>query len=355
MGGGPKHLYNLLEHLNQEKYKAYVAAPKDGEFFEKFSKYAEVIECDIKHGYLSNLRKLERFIKEKKIDIVHSHGRGAGVYSRPLKKLCKGIKVVHTFHGIHYENKNIIVCAGIKTVEPVLCKMTDMAICVSEQEREEAVNMHFAERNKSVVIYNGVDSENFQISLDVTEYRKQIGLTESDYVIGCVARLDKVKGHKELVEAFAKFVHVVPEAKLLLVGEGNQREEIENHIRQLKLSEKCILLGAREDIPQLLKCMDVFVLASHKEALGYAPIEALAAGIPVIVSEVQGLTEVIQDDYNGMLFQTKDAESLFRCLLRMQNCEYKQSLIENAKLIVGEKFSVREMNKRIEEVYEQLS
>lgn len=346
-------MYDLLEHLNRERYRAFVAAPKDGEYFDKFNEYAEIIECDIKQGYLLNLRKLAEFVKEKKIDIVHSHGRGAGVYSRPLKVLCKDIKVVHSFHGIHYENKSKLVRLGIKTGELVLCKMTDMAICVSEQERKEAVRLHFATRDKSTAIYNGIDPEKYQCTIDVKEYRKQICLTEKDYVIGCVARFDKIKGHKELVEAFKIISDSVPEAKLLLIGDGDQREDITKQIGQLNISKKCILLGSREDIPQLLKCMDIFVLASHKEGLPYTPIEAMAAGIPVVITDVTGNNEIVKDGYNGLLCKSRDSKSIYQTIMKVKtNDADRNTFIYNARKMVWDLFSVKSMVEQIERVYD---
>lgn len=267
--------------------------------------------------------------------------------------LCKGIKVVHTFHGIFYENKTKKVQALIKTIEKYLGKYTDMAICVSNKEMEEARKLHFASDENICTIYNGIDICEYSATIDIAEYRKTIGIDKDDFVIGCVARLDVTKGHKELIEAFRKIANQYVNAKLLLVGDGPLRSEISRMLEGNNLTDRCIMLGTRTDVPSLLKCMDVFVLASYKEGLPYTPIEAMAAGTPVIVSDVTGNNEIVRDGHNGLLCKSRDPESLYQAILRiMTDGVDSMAMTDNAKKTVQDEFSVQSMIEQIEKIYD---
>ena len=103
-GGVPKHILNALKRAKEFGYEITVAAPKDGDYYRWFQEYSsEMINISLKPYSVVSLWKLRQYIKHNKIEVVHSHGKGAGMYARPLRVLCPGIKVVHTFHGIYLE------------------------------------------------------------------------------------------------------------------------------------------------------------------------------------------------------------------------------------------------------------
>jgi len=356
IGGGPEHLYSLLKGLDRSKYTPIVAAPDNGEYFERFQQYADVIALKAISKLPENYKTLQKVVKERNIDIVHSHGRGAGLYSRFLKMKNPSIKAVHTFHGIHYEQGSLLVRGLKKGSDKFLRPYTDAFICVSNKEREDAITNGFADADKTYVIYNGIDSSRFDIDIDIEKYRKSIGLEADDYVIGYVARMVRTKGHRELLEAFIELGKEREDARLLLIGDGAEWELLDVSAKEAGFEGKVMFLGVREDIPQLLKCMDMFVSPTFKEGMPYNLMEALATGIPTVATDVTGNSEIIKDGINGILCRRNDSQDLYKAMQEMSNidAEIKESYIAKGKAIVEEHFSVRKMVSDTQDVYEGL-
>lgn len=311
-GGVPKHILNALKRAKEFGYEITVAAPKDGDYYRWFQEYSsEMINISLKPYSVVSLWKLRQYIKHNKIELVHSHGKGAGMYARPLRVLCPGIKVVHTFHGIYLEQYGTALKRVYCFIERILRHWTDTFICVSESEREEALRWGFAFPNAIKVIANGVDLELYKNEMvNRSIYFNEFELPQNAYVIGCVARLEVMKGHEYLLRAFEIINRKYHQTRLILIGDGPARQEIENLIKELQLENKVVLAGFRHDVPKLLKIMDLFVSASLKEGMPYTLIEALAAGVPVVATDVIGNRDVVGDGKEGFLVCPKDENSL---------------------------------------------
>lgn len=311
-GGVPKHILNTLMQAPKYDYEITVAVPDDGDYYPWFQEAASDMQnLTLKPYSLKALWVLRDYVMKHKIQLVHSHGKGAGMYSRPLKLLCPGIKVVHTFHGIHLEQYGILLKKLYCGMEHILRHWTDVFICVSDSEKEEAMRLGFAYERYTEVIANGVDLKVLQSTgVDKNAYLKKYGFPKDSYLIGCVARLEQVKGHRYLLKAFACVSNKYPKCRLFLVGDGPDRQELEACIKDLKLEDKVILTGFRYDIPQLLKLFDLFVSASFKEGMPYTLIEALAVGVPVVATDVMGNRDIIGDAREGFLAYPKDEKSL---------------------------------------------
>jgi len=163
-------------------------------------------------------------------------------------------------------------------------------------------------------IYNGVDTDTFSPG-DRHEARKALGLPEARIVIGTVGRLDPVKDHRGLIEAFGRLAQR-HDARLLIVGDGPCRAELEQLIIELALSSRVHLLGERDDIPQVLRALDIFTLPSLGEGISNAILEAMATGLPVVATRVGGNPELVQDGVTGFLVARRSADALAAALLR---------------------------------------
>ncbi|MCI8660511.1 MAG: glycosyltransferase family 4 protein [Lachnospiraceae bacterium] len=313
-GGVPRHILQVLKHAKKFGYSIAVAVPDDGDYFPWFQEYAsEMVNLKLKPYSVSSLWKLHQYIRRNKIDLIHSHGKGAGMYSRPLRLLNPGIKVVHTFHGIYLEQYGSLLRTIYCAIERVLRFLTCHFICVSSSELKEARRLRFVKKGHTSVICNGVDPELFsQVSIDREQYLEEFGFPKDAYIIGCVARLEQMKGHSCLLTAFAGLVKKYPFCRLLLVGDGPDRERIEARIQKLGLNQMVCLAGFRHDVPQLLKLFNLFVSASLKEGMPYTLIEAQAAKTPVVATDVIGNRDVIHDGENGFLVPSQDAKELAR-------------------------------------------
>lgn len=318
-GGVPKHILYALKYAKKYGYKIAVAVPDDGEYYSWLQEMSEdMLNISLKPFSFLALWRIRNYIKKNNIGIVHSHGKGAGMYTRPMKLLCPGVKVVHTFHGIYLEQYGRTIRRFYCRIEHLLKKWTDWFICVSESERVEAMRLGFACQERTSVIYNAVDVELLStVETNRNKYLEEFGFSDQVCIIGCVARLEKMKGHRYLISAFADLLNSNPECRLLLIGDGAERRQIEEQIRTLGVEEYVTLTGIRHDVPQLLKIFDIFVSASLKEGMPYTLVEALAAGVTVVATDVIGNRDIIHDGENGILVQSEDINSIEDALRKL--------------------------------------
>lgn len=315
-GGVPRHIAYALESAREKGFSIVVACPSDGEYAEKFRNLADAyLDLPLKPYSIRSLFSLNRYVKENGICLVHSHGKGAGMYARPLGILNPGVKVVHTFHGIYVEKYSKAFRMLYLFIERILKHFTDAFVCVSEGERQEAFRLGIAVPQRTYVVNNGVDTKIFcPHAVNKSDYRKQFGLDENAYIAGCVARFDVDKGHEYLIPAFGKFLDVCQEARLLLVGSGEGQDKVRELSEKCGLRDKVIFAGTRSDIPDLLQVFDVFVSASLKEGMPYTLIEAMASGVPIVATDVVGNRDVVTDGKTGRLVAPKDTDALYEGL-----------------------------------------
>lgn len=353
-GGVPRHVLNLLKHAKVYGYEITVAVPDDGDYYPWFQEYAStMLNLKLRPYSLSSLWKIRKYVQKNGISLIHSHGKGAGMYARPLKLLCPGVKVVHTFHGIHVEKYGALFKMLYCLIEHILRCLTDRFICVSQSEKAEALRLGFASEKRTQVICNGIDPDLFdQISIDREIYLKKFGFPSQSYVVGTVARLEPIKGLCYLLPAFAELVKKHPQCRLLLVGDGPDRKDTEAQIRELELGQTVCLAGFRHDLPQLLKLFDLYVSTSLKEGLPYTLLEALAAGTPVVATNVAGNRDVIRNGKNGFLVPAKETHILAKTMEKaLEDPELCNQYITNGKKSVRASFTEERMVRQLFDMY----
>jgi glycosyltransferase involved in cell wall biosynthesis len=193
--------------------------------------------------------------------------------------------------------------------------MASTLIAVSEPTRQLAID-EGVRPDRIIVIPNGVTPLDTS-SINRRKCRAQLGLGESDIFLLSIGRLTYQKGHEYLVQAMSQVIKHFPHAKAGICGEGPLRPQLESQIRELGLSDHVRLLGARLDVSPLLAAADVFVLPSRWEGLSRALMEAMAAGLPVIASRVDGIKDLITDGVHGLLVASEDPKSLETSILQL--------------------------------------
>jgi len=188
-------------------------------------------------------------------------------------------------------------------------------VAVSEQTRGQALDEGVRE-NRITVIPNGVTPLD-TLSVNRAEARKNLGLGEGDMFLLSMGRLTYQKGHEYFVQAMSKVVSRFPSAKAGICGEGPLRAQLESQILRLGLSGHVRLLGAWEDVSPVLASADIFVLPSRWEGLSRALMEAMAAGVPVLATQVDGIKDLITDGVNGLLVPSEDSERLENSILQL--------------------------------------
>lgn len=299
-----------------------------------------------------NVARLSRLISESRADILHLHGNFAGTFGRLSALLRRPPVVLYHVHSTHYDygRRSIFI-------ERFLSHFTDRLICISVAVQSFIVQEEGIPETKTCVIYNGVDSK-FASSVggDLLAKKAFWGINDNDTVITITASLRPIKGHSVLLEAFRRVLESGVNGKLLIVGDGPLKPEIQLTAERLGISKRVIFAGERTDVIDMLKMSHIFVLPSvGREGLGIALIEAMAAGLPLVGSRLGGIPEVIHDGVNGLLVTSGSADELASAIIRLaRDASLREEMGRNGMRIFDEKFTQSGMLHRIESLYDKL-
>jgi glycosyltransferase involved in cell wall biosynthesis len=259
--------------------------------------------------------RLARFLRRHRVDLVHAHQYTPFFYGMTARLLYRRPGVLFMEHGRHQPDyprpKRILA-------NRVLLTGRDRVVGVGEAVRQALIHNEGLAPDRVSVIYNGIDVPAFAgASAQREAVRRELGIEEEAFVIIQVARLDYLKDHATAVRTLAGVVAQHPNALLVLVGEGPELAKIQAVIAELRLESRVRLLGLRHDIPRLLGAADVFLLTSISEGIPVTIIEAMAAGLPVVSTDVGGVAEVVEEGLTGFLAPAGDHAALAERLLRL--------------------------------------
>ncbi len=301
------------------------------------------------------LVQLVRLFRREHPTLIHTHTSKAGALGRTAAALAGVKTLVHTPHGhVYYGHFNRPISRGFVQIERALARRTTRLIALTEAERDEHLAWGVGTAEQFAVIPSGIDLARFQSLVGVRRTALPgMSLKPDAVVIGSIGWLTDVKGHRYLIEAVAQMKAEVPTLHLLLVGGGNRRRELEQLAAQRGIADSVTFAGERQDIPDCLAVLDVFVLPSLNEGMGRALIEAMAAGRPVVASRVGGVPALIKERCNGLLVPPADAGALARALTELlQRPQWAKDLASAASVTIGARFGAGAMVEAIESVYE---
>lgn len=315
-----------LKLLHDNGYEVHVATNGEEQFPNCDKKHNICIErSPFKLKNLKAIRELKRIIEREKYDLIHCHTPMGSVVTRlAARKYRKkyGTKVIYTAHGFHfYKGAPLLNWILFYPIEKWLAKYTDTLITINKEDYELAKNK-FSKRCKDIQYVPGVgiDTKKFDIKMsekEKEEYRNSIGLNNKDFVLTCVARLDKNKNQGFLINVMELLVKENKNYHLLLVGPDELDGYYQKMVNEKNLSKNIHFLGRREDIPQILKISNIVVSASLREGLPVNVIEAFSAGKPVVALKCRGMKDLISTELNG-------------CIIKKGNiCDFKQKIISN--------------------------
>lgn len=355
LGGGPEYMYSLVKGLDRNKYHIVAACPDDGPYFQRLRDLGiKVIDLPIRSLHLGVLLRLVRIARKFKIDLIHSHGKGAGIYSRPLGVITR-TPVIHTFHGIHYGAYNPLMRKFYFLIERFLTTFTYKTIHPSQSEEKEGLRLGIIDGGKSRVIHYGIDLKKFdRVKINLVKERKELGLKGRNIVVGNVARFNLQKGHEYLIKAIPLVLRKYPRTKFLLVGDGELRGKMESLVKELKIKDNVVFTGSREDIPKILKIMDIFILPSLWEGLSIVSLEAMACEKPIVATSAIENKEVVIDGETAFLVPPKNPGRLAEKIISLtENKPLRKKFGEDGRRRVEETYSLDRMVKEIEEVYHE--
>ena len=291
--------------------------------------------------------KLAKYLKKSKIKILHLHNPTALFYGTLAGKIAGTPCIIYTEHGRDFSSST-----KVRIANGLLCKIVNRVVVVAEHGKRYLVEHEGVNEKKITKIYNGIDSQRFGRIHNSKFIRRILGIADDQPVIGIVARLDPIKNHACLIRAMKIIATRLPEAVLLIIGDGPLRIELESLTTNLGLQNHVKFLGARSDIPELLSVMDVFVLSSFSEGLSLTLIEACAAAKPIVATDVGGNAEIVKHESNGFLVPSDQPEDLAKAILEILTHDAKAKLMgEMGRKQFEEKFTLDVMVKKYEYLY----
>lgn len=299
-------------------------------------------------------RDLIAWLRREAWDVVHTHGSKAGILGR-LAASAAGVPViVHTVHGWgHHERQRRLARGLYVALERRAARVSDRLIVVAGVNREQGLADGIGTPGQYATIRGGIDISRFRdISVDRRAVRASLGIPEKAPVVGTVSRLAKQKAPGDFVRMAASIHALWPDAHFVFVGGGPLEEEIGAQVRAAGLETVVHLLGYRDDIPQLLRAFDVFVLNSLWEGLPAVFAQAMCARLPVVATDVGGAREAVLEDENGLLVPAGDPDSQAAAVMRLLGDPPRRRAMGRRGLeIVDPLFSERDMTRRVEALY----
>ncbi len=350
IGGGETHVLDLVSNLDVDKYKSYVLSFSNGPMVEKLKEMKiEVFVIPSKMPFDFRVwHQVSELIRKNGIHILHAHGTRAFSNTFFSAKLYS-IPIIYTVHGwsFHPDQNSIKKWFRMKS-EGYLIQNASLTVFVSESNYDEG-KKHFGDF-KYKIIKNSINDKKFNPDNAFSDIRKEIGIEKNAFVIGFIARITKQKNLAVLLDAIEK----VPKAyniKLIIVGNGDLREEMLERVNELGISRKVRFLDFREDVEHILNAIDVYCLPSLWEGLSIGLLEAMAMRKAVIVSNISGNIEIIKHMENGIIVQSSP-EDIKNEIVELYNDEIlRERLAQNAFLTIKNEFQVKNMIKKIEEAY----
>lgn len=304
------------------------------------------------------LTLLTRFLRDQDIEIVHTHRYKDSVLGTLAAKLAGVPHVIRTVHGLT-EPMTGWNWAKFRAYEALdkgtLRCFADVIVAVSKR-MAETLRASGYRATMVTHIHNGVDLRRVGATRSPEEVRGELGLDSQTLLIGTAGRLSPVKGHAGLLRAARFIFEKESHARLLIVGGGPLAEELRASAARLQIDDKCLFVGPRADVYDLISALDVFVLASLDEGIPMAILEAMALGAPVVATAVGGIPEVVQHRVTGLLVAPGDEQALAdACLELAFNRDWAQTLCVRARRVVEEEFSHERNGQALLDIYRRVS
>jgi glycosyltransferase involved in cell wall biosynthesis len=293
------------------------------------------------------LGKLEKILRAQRPDIVHTHSGKAGILGRLAAKRAGVPVIIHHLHGPSFGNFQGSLANFIFTAaEKYAARVTDHFFCSADAMTELYLTAGIGKPEMFTRIFSGFDLEPFLEATNDFALRKQLGLDETHFVIGKIGRIFKLKGHADLVAAFAKILPHAPHARLLFVGDGTLRGEIEKQIHSLGLDGKVIFTGLVPpgEVARCFGIMDCVAHLSYREALSRVLPQAFAAGKPVVAYDFDGANEICHENETGFIVRTGDTGTAAKRLRQLaDDPDLREKFGQRGRRFVQENFSVEKM------------
>lgn len=365
-GGVGQYLRTLVTHLDKDRFRVTAICLSEGgdelaaelsniDGVQAYSLQMNRFKIDL-FSDAQVLFKLARMIRKEKFDLIHAHTSKPGFLAR-VAAMGTGVPSIYrpacfSFHDGLPKWKAYFYAA----IERIAAQwLTAKILLVCEDERILARKYHVGSDSQFVMVHTGIDLSRFEEHADPGMFRASLGIPSSAFLIGTVGRLSNQKAPFDLVKAAAQVHQIYPSAHFVWVGDGELMIETQKLVRSLNLDDVFHFAKHRKDVSSVLKSMDCFVLASHWEGFSLSVLEAMAMGLPVIVSRVSGAAEAVLDGVTGYVVPIGDTQLLAIAMGKMiANPQDAKSFGEIGRQRFGQKFTADRMVNDIEHLYEKV-
>jgi len=303
------------------------------------------------------LVRLYRLMRQERPHVVHTHTAKAGFVGRLAARLARVPVVVHTFHGhVLHGYYGLRKTQLLRRMERGLACLTDCIITVSEHVKRDLVTYGVAAADRIQVISLGLELDPF---LDCGPYRgafrRELQLNGAERLVGIVGRIFPIKNHHLFLEAAALVAREDPAARFVIVGDGTLRPALERQAQETGIADRVIFTGWRRDLPGIYADLDVLAVTLNNKGTPVSAIEAMAAGCPVVATNVGGLPNLIREGETGYLVPPGDAPAVATALLRvLHQPEMARCMGETARKAARERFSAQRLITDMEQLYLEL-
>ncbi len=296
--------------------------------------------------------QLRNILKQQEVDVIHTHNMGPLLYTYLATLFSNKCKIVHTEHinmakEFSYSTKHLLY-------NKLLYRRLDGFINIAQHLTREYCSRFDLSHAKVQTIHNSVDPGKVS-SRHSYSLREQLGISSTVPLIGNISALRPQKDHQTLIRAMGKVCEKIPEAVLVIAGEGESRDELVALVEELDLTQNVTFLGFRSDVDSLLQQFDIFALSSLYEGLPLCILEAMAAGRPIVATDADGTNEIVKDGKTGLLVPLKEPELFADAILSiLQNPERSVEMGKTAQKLVRDEHNMDKMISQYERFYQEL-
>ena len=299
------------------------------------------------------LGALTLLFRRGRYDIVHTHSSKAGVLGRIAARAARVPAIVHTVHGWGFNDRQpLFVNRTFTAAERWCAGFTDALVTVTPRDTETGLALGIGRPELYTTIRSGIDVEHFRTPRRPRrEVRAELGLAADAPVVVSVMRLVPQKAPLDFIDAAGRLLREVPDGRVLIVGDGPLRQQVEARCRTLRIRDRVVFTGLRTDVPDLLAAADVLALASLWEGLPRVIPQAMAAGLPVVATAVAGNAEAVADGVTGILVPPRDPAALGSALAALLADRARAAAMGAAGRARVDEFSVERMVNDLEALY----
>ncbi len=303
---------------------------------------------------LAALIWLIRWLRRHRPDVLHTHSTKAGVLGRLAAAITR-TPVVHTVHGWSgpFYRGHPVVRRAVALLERLLARLSSALIVVGTGDREIGLRNGIGDVEKYRVVRSGIHLS--QVTPDRDRLRRDLGIRPDDLIVGMVARFAEQKDHNLALEAMSHLTTSFPSAKLVLVGDGPTRPDVERQVAELELDDVVVLAGHRPNAGELAHAFDVCLLTSFWEGVPRTLVEAAAAGVPLVASDVGGVADIVVDGETGWLVPVGDLHTVINRLERLLSSSDLREQMGRAAANQAAGFSVEQMRRDVQAVWAEVA